>query len=58
MKLNYVVQSNATSPGGSPNLGAAGIAFTSGIGVCITGANANNDNTNAVTGLNLAVGYN
>jgi len=58
MKLNFVVQSNATSPGGSPVFGPAGIAFASGIGVCITGANANNDNTNAVTGLNLAVGYN
>lgn len=58
MKLNFVVQSNATSPGATIQLGPAGVAFTTGIGVCITGANANNDNTNAVTGLNLIYVYN
>ena len=57
MKLNFVVQSNATTPGATFNLGPFGIAFTTGIGVCITGANANNDNTNAVTGLNLIYAY-
>lgn len=50
---NYVVQSNATSPGMVINLGTFGKAFASGIGICITGANANNDNTNAATGLNV-----
>lgn len=58
MKLNFVVQSNTVTPGASFNLGPTGIAFTTGIGVCITGANANNDNTNAVTGLNLITAYN
>lgn len=58
MKLNFVAQSNATSPGATISLGPAGIAFTSGIGVCITGANANNDNSNAAVGLNLIYGFN
>ena len=58
MKLNFVAQSNVTSPGFTYNLGPTGVAFTSGIGVCITGANANNDNTNATTGLNLVYSYN
>ena len=50
---NYVAQSNATSPGFTINMGPFGKAFANGIVVCITGANANNDNTNAVTGGNL-----
>jgi hypothetical protein len=54
---NDVAQSNATSPGGVANLGPYGQAFAGGIVVCITGANANNDNTNAVTGLNLNIGW-
>jgi len=58
MKLNFVAQSNATSPGGSPVLGPAGIVFANGIGVCITGNNTNSDNNSAATGLNLLVGYN
>lgn len=58
MKLNFPVQSNTVSAGATYNLGPTGIAFASGIGVCITGANANNDNTNATTGLNLIYGYN
>jgi hypothetical protein len=57
MKLNFVVQSNAVTPGATFNFGPFGIAFTSGIGVCITGANANNDDTSAVLGLNLIYGY-
>jgi hypothetical protein len=55
LQTNDVVQSNATSPGGVVNLGPTGEAFASGIVVCITGANAANDNTSAVTGLNLTV---
>lgn len=57
MKLNFVAQSNAVAPGATISLGPAGIEFTGGIGACITGANANNDNTNAVTGLNLIYAY-
>ena len=57
MKMNFVVQSNATSPGGSPVFGPAGIVFANGIGVCITGGNTNSDNSNAVTGLNVNLGY-
>lgn len=55
--LNDVAQSNATSPGGVANLGPFGQAFANGIVLCVTGANANNDNTSAATGLNLNVGY-
>jgi hypothetical protein len=58
MKLNFVVQSNAISGGATVNLGPSGIAFTTGIGICITGANANNDNSSATTGLNVIYGYN
>jgi hypothetical protein len=50
---NYVVQSNAVSPGMTIPLGPFGKAFVNGIGICITGANADNDNTSAVTGLNV-----
>jgi hypothetical protein len=54
---NYIAVSSATSPGFSINLGPFGKAFTNGIGVCITGANADNDNTNAATGGNLNYAY-
>lgn len=54
---NDVVQSNAVSPGGVANLGPFGMAFASGIVMCVTGANANNDNTNAVTGINISYGF-
>lgn len=54
---NDVVQSNAVSPGGVANFGPFGQAFASGIVICVTGANANNDNTNAVTGVNISYGY-
>ena len=50
---NFVVQSNAVSPGGSPAFPPEGIAFANSIGMCITGANTNTDTTNAVTGLNV-----
>jgi hypothetical protein len=39
------------------DLGAVGAAFTLGIGACITGAQAANDNTNATTGITVAVVY-
>lgn len=58
MKLNFVVQSNTITPGGTFNFGSTGVAFTTGIGICITGANANNDNTNAATGLNVIYAFN
>lgn len=57
MKVNIPVQANTVTPGGTFTFGTMGIAFASGIGICITGANANNDNTNAATGLNVVVSY-
>ena len=60
VKLNFQVPANTTSAGGSPNLGAAGIKFTNGIGVCITAPASgfpDNDDTAAVAGLNLNGGY-
>jgi hypothetical protein len=55
LQSNDVAQSNAVQPIGVVNLGPTGEAFAAGIVVCVTGANADNDNTNAVTGLNLTV---
>ena len=55
---NFVVAANTTSPVGSIYLGAYGMKFSSGISICITGANADNDNTSAVTGLNVNYSYN
>lgn len=40
------VQSNATSPGSSPNLGAFGEAFSSGLSFCFTNAVGDSDATN------------
>ena len=56
----YPVQSNATSPGLSPNLGSFGMAFANGLAFCFTGANGNNDNTSwggTTNNVILAVGY-
>jgi len=53
----FVAQSNATSPGRAQTFGPFGRAFTNGIVVCLTGVNANNDNTNAVTGGNFNLSY-
>lgn len=56
----YPVQSNATSPGMSPNLGSFGMNFANGLGFCFTNANGNNDNTNWAGTTNnviLVVGY-
>jgi hypothetical protein len=50
---NYAVQSNATSPGFIINFGPAGIALANGIGICLTGAVADNDNTSFVTGVQV-----
>jgi hypothetical protein len=48
----WVQQSNAVS-GGQRNSYPVSLQFNAGLVVCITGANANNDNTNAVTGGNF-----
>lgn len=59
MKINLPAQSNAVSAGATITPGGpVGVAFANGIGVCITGANANNDNANATTGLNLVTTFN
>lgn len=56
---NYVAQSTAVvgSAIQTIHLGT-GKSFLLGIGICITGANADNDNTNAATGLNVNGSYN
>ena len=54
---NYPVPSLANGGGFALNFGFNGKAFLNGIGLCITGVNANNDNTNATTGLNLNYTY-
>lgn len=53
MKANYPVLSKADGGGFTITFGALGKTFNLGIGLCITGANANDDNTNATTGMNL-----
>jgi hypothetical protein len=55
--LNSAVQSNATSPGFMLNFGPYGKAFANGIGICLTGAVADNDNTNFVTGAQVNYAY-
>ena len=50
---NYAVQSNAISPGFSIPIGPYGMAFVNGIGVCLTGNVADNDNTNFATGVQV-----
>ena len=57
VKANYPIQSNATSAGATLNLGPNGLAFFNGIGFCLTGGAADNDNTNAATGINLNWSY-
>jgi len=50
---NFVAQGNTINPGATIVLGGAGLVFATGIGMCVTGGNANNDTTPAVTGLNI-----
>ena len=57
VRANYPIQSNATSAGATLNLGPTGLAFFNGIGFCLTGGAADNDNTNATTGINLNWSY-
>lgn len=51
---NYAVQSNAVSPGFTIDFGPYGLAFANGISFCFTGAVADNDNTNFVTGVQVS----
>ena len=54
---NYAIQSNANSPGFHLTF-PVGKKFVNGIGFCLTGAVADNDNTNFVTGVQINVDYN
>lgn len=47
----YPVPASTTGAGVEVNLGPFGEAYTVGIGFCLTGALADNDNTNAATGV-------
>ncbi len=53
---NLPVQSNAISPGLHLNY-PAGKLFANGISFCYTGAIADNDNTNAATGVQIQIDY-
>ena len=55
VKFNFVAQANTVSAGATIQLPSGGVAFSNGIGVCITGGNSDSDNSNAATGLNLNV---
>ena len=54
---NYAVQSNAVSPGLHLVFGATGKKFSNGVSFCLTGAIADNDNTNFVTGVQINADY-
>lgn len=52
---NFPIQPNTVGPGFVINLGPYGRQFSTGIGICLTGAVADNDNSAAPTG--IAVNY-
>ena len=54
---NVPIQANTTSAGINLPIDT-GLYFSAGIVFCLTGANANNDNTSSVTGMNLNWSYN
>lgn len=50
--FNYPIPANTTSAGITVAF-PGGVAFSTGIGFCLTATNADNDNTNTVTGINI-----
>ena len=56
---NYGIQANTTSPGLSINLGAVGMALSTGISFCLTAYDGTDtNNSNAPTGLQVNLTYN
>jgi hypothetical protein len=53
----YPIPADATGAGVAVPMGPYGEAYSTGIGFCLTGGSANNDNTNAATGVTLAYSY-
>jgi hypothetical protein len=56
LKLKYPIPASATGNGLSVTVNQ-GIAFSTGIGFCITAGSASNDNTSAATGVFLSAAY-
>lgn len=56
---SYPVPANSSSLGGgiAVQLGPYGLAFSTGIGLCLTGAVADNDNTSAAAGIAINYGF-
>jgi hypothetical protein len=54
---NIPIPANTTAAGVVFSI-PTGLFFTKGIGVCLTASNADNDNTNTVTGLNVNIAFN
>lgn len=54
---SYPVPASTTGAGVAIPLGSYGEAYTTGIGMCLTGALADNDNTNAATGVVLSYSF-
>lgn len=54
---SFPVPASTDGNGYTINLGPYGIAFGTGIGMCLTGAVADNDNTNAATGVAITYAY-
>lgn len=55
--MSIPVPANTSGSGYALPLGPFGIAFTTGIGLCLTGALADNDNTAAATGVAISYGF-
>lgn len=51
------IPASSTGAGAVPQLGPLGVAFSAGLGFCLTGGAAANDNTSAATGVTVNVVY-
>lgn len=55
--MNFPIPASASAAGFTISLAPYGAAFGTGLAFCLTGAQADNDTTNAATGINLNLGY-
>lgn len=57
VKLNFPIPASASGAGVNINFGPHGVAFAAGLAFCLTGGAADNDTTNAATGVALNGSY-
>ena len=55
--LTFPVPASATGAGVAVPVPSVGVAFSSGLGFCITGGSADTDNTSAATGVTVSLAY-